>query len=190
MSSASPDDQYDTGAVPPLLDLVHQIGLLGSQQWIAGSKFAQARNLNFIDFSVLSLTLSASSELDTPPTPGYLSDRLALSASTLTSILERLASADYITRERDAADRRRISIMPTQKARDLITDYHAAIFQSFEKTMGDLGNEEVMRMILTLRGLIKPAEAALEALDARPPRHRKRTAKEEKLVAIARPKNT
>jgi len=48
-----------------------------------------------------------------PRTVGELGDALRLDSATLTPLIKRLEAAGYVTRQRDAADERRVLIAPT-----------------------------------------------------------------------------
>lgn len=89
----------------------------------AAAQFAHTHGLNLIDFHVVQSVVSLGAE-DETATPGHIARQLSLSASTLTSILERLVRAGYLVRERDSADRRRISIYPTPRSSELIGDFY------------------------------------------------------------------
>lgn len=53
---------------------------------LVGSRFARDNDMNHVDFYVLMSVMTASDQ-DITVTPGYISEHLSLSASTLTSIL-------------------------------------------------------------------------------------------------------
>ena len=89
-------------------------------------KFARSHDLNHIDFQVLTAIITSANS-DITVTPGYISDSLALSASTLTSILERLAKRELIVRDRDSADKRRIALYYTEDAARLMVEYYRAL---------------------------------------------------------------
>ncbi len=98
---------------------------------LVGARFARDIDLNQADFYVL-LSVMTASDQDITVTPGYVSEHLSLSASTLTSILERLADRELIVRDRDAADKRRIVLYYTEKAAHLAVDFYRRVGLALE----------------------------------------------------------
>src|SRR5699024_2474299 len=111
------------GPRPTIAQLIHasQVQMMAART--AAAQFAHTNGLNLIDFNVVQSVVSLGDE-DETATPGYIARQLSLSASTLTSILERLVRSGYLVRERDSADRRRISIYHTDKSAQLIADFY------------------------------------------------------------------
>lgn len=90
---------------------------------LASIRFATERNFNQADFRVLFAIMSAS-DRDITVTPGFIAERMSLSASTLTSILERLSERGYIVRDKDDADKRRIALYYTERAAQIAVDFY------------------------------------------------------------------
>lgn len=67
------------------------------------------------------LVLSALWEED-GRTVGAIAERLALESSTITPLVKRLEAASLVTRERQAADERRVSVSLTRKGRAMKKD--------------------------------------------------------------------
>ena len=66
---------------------------------------ARSGDLNASDLQVVGLLMS-----EGPTTPGELAERTGLSAGgSITALVDRLEHAGYVTRRRDAVDRRRVS---------------------------------------------------------------------------------
>lgn len=107
----------------------------------AQAHFARRHGLNLVDFTVLTEIIHATDERTTV-TPGFISERLALSASTLTSILERLVSRRLLVRERDTADKRRIAVSYTADAAQLVTDFYSSVGQIYAAAFADEGKTE------------------------------------------------
>ena len=68
--------------------------------------FSAAHELHPTDMTALNLIMTARS----PMTPGALAKALNLSASATTSVLDRLARAGHVVRDRDPEDRRRVEL--------------------------------------------------------------------------------
>ncbi len=83
--------------------------------------FSAAHELHPTDMTALNLIMTARS----PLTPGTLAKALNLSASATTSVLDRLARAGHVVRDRDPDDRRRVEL----RALDAATALAATFFQ-------------------------------------------------------------
>lgn len=67
---------------------------------------ARSGGLNASDLQAVSILMS-----EGPATPGELADRTGLTAGgSITALIDRLERAGYVTRQRDAADRRRVLV--------------------------------------------------------------------------------
>lgn len=95
------------------------------------ARYGRENDLNQADFYVL-MSLVAASDYEVTVTPGYLSDHLSLSASTLTSVLERLSERGLIVRDRDAADKRRIVLYYTEEAARLAVNYYRYVGRALQ----------------------------------------------------------
>ncbi|WP_236865002.1 MarR family winged helix-turn-helix transcriptional regulator [Brevibacterium daeguense] len=134
----------------------------------AASRFAHANRLNLIDFQVLQ-TVVAVGDTGHTATPGYICQQLSLSASTLTSILERLANRGLLLRERDSADRRRISVYYTEESAALIMRYYQQVVDSYELALGTLSDEHISQRIDFLHELAGANQRLLDALESADP---------------------
>src|SRR5699024_9050868 len=90
---------------------------------------------------------------DETATPGYIARQLSLSASTLTSILERLVRAGYLIRERDSADRRRISIYHTDRSAKLMADFYRHLAAQYEAAFEGADDAQVQSHIAFISDL-------------------------------------
>ncbi len=127
-------EQSTANAPSPRLSIVELIHANQVQTMVsrtAAAQFAHTHGLNLIDFHVVQSVISLGDDQETA-TPGYIARGLSLSASTLTSILERLVRAGYLVRERDSADRRRISIYHTDKSAQLMADFYRHLAAQYE----------------------------------------------------------
>jgi DNA-binding MarR family transcriptional regulator len=55
-----------------------------------------------------------------PVTPGYLAERSGLTTAAVTTVLDRMERAGYVTRERDTQDRRRVLVRLTPLAHERV----------------------------------------------------------------------
>ncbi|EFG47827.1 transcriptional regulator, MarR family [Brevibacterium mcbrellneri ATCC 49030] len=123
-----------------LAGLTHALVRQSTILRLVGARFAREIDLNQADFYVLMSVMTASDK-DITVTPGYISEHLSLSASTLTSILERLAERELIVRDRDAADKRRIVLYYTEKAAHLAVDFYRRVGRALEPITESHRNE-------------------------------------------------
>ncbi|HLR45247.1 MAG TPA: MarR family winged helix-turn-helix transcriptional regulator [Brevibacterium sp.] len=125
-----------------IVDLIHANQVQTMVSRTAAAQFAHTHGLNLIDFHVVQSVISLGDEQETA-TPGYIARGLSLSASTLTSILERLVRAGHLVRERDSADRRRISIYHTEKSARLMADFYRHLAARYEEAFEAADDEQV-----------------------------------------------
>jgi DNA-binding MarR family transcriptional regulator len=92
-----------------------------------------------------------------------IADRLGLSPSTITGILDRLEAGGWISREADPADRRATSISPTKKLGDFIKGAKRAVSKGLERTLGALPPELIERLCADLSRVEELLEAEAEA---------------------------
>lgn len=147
-SQLFPEQETDTtqSLRPSIVDLIHANQVQTMVSRTAAAQFAHTHGLNLIDFNVVQSVISLDSD-DATATPGYIARQLSLSASTLTSILERLVRAGYLIRERDSADRRRISIYHTDKSAQLMADFYRHLAAQYEAAFQSADDAQVKSQI-------------------------------------------
>jgi DNA-binding MarR family transcriptional regulator len=77
--------------------------------------FGDAHGLHRTDLNALVVVMDAARRGESI-SPGQLARALHLSASATTAVLDRLAAAGHIRRDRDQADRRRIGLLVSEEA--------------------------------------------------------------------------
>jgi MarR family transcriptional regulator, organic hydroperoxide resistance regulator len=97
-------------------------------------------------------------DADSPRTVGELGERLHLDSGTLTPVLKRLASAGYVTRERDERDERRVLITLTTEGLAL-RERLAGLPRSLHEHCGELD----VSALSSLRDQLAELTAALES---------------------------
>jgi DNA-binding MarR family transcriptional regulator len=109
-------------------ELVRQVGdavrRMGAQSVVTGQILAARFGLHTTDLEVLDHLFSSEDV-----TAGELSRSTGLSPGSMTALLDRLASAGYIERRADAADRRRVRIRARASATAPIKAVYAPIQQ-------------------------------------------------------------
>lgn len=164
--------EADTAELPPaqrarharIASLVHADQVQAMTVRTAAARFAHAHRLNLIDFQVLQ-TVVASRDADRTATPGSISEQLSLSASTLTSILERLVARGLLVRERDSADRRRISVYYTEDSARLVMDFYRHLTAVYDQAYGELDDAETRSRVEFLSVLTECHERVAEQID-------------------------
>lgn len=100
--------------------------------------FSAAHELHPTDMTALNLIMTARS----PMTPGALAKALNLSASATTSVLDRLAKAGHVVRERDPDDRRRVSLHVLADAHELTATFFQPLAREFASAWSGLSAED------------------------------------------------
>jgi DNA-binding MarR family transcriptional regulator len=88
-----------------------------------------------------------------PVTPGDLAARLGVGSSTITEVVERLASRGYVVRSHSDRDRRRIHLRLHSKGRRLVAGFRANRQSRLQKLVSRLENGDVRRMSQALETL-------------------------------------
>ncbi|MGU3432370.1 MarR family winged helix-turn-helix transcriptional regulator [Actinomycetes bacterium M1A6_2h] len=106
--------------------LVHKLRALTVELDLVGAEFARTNGLHPTDVRALICLLDAS-RAGVTATPGYLGQQLGLESASVTALVDRLVKAGHVRRERDSADRRRVSITVTPTAVKLGTEFFGPI---------------------------------------------------------------
>lgn len=80
-------------------------------------------------------------------TSRQIAQRLHVSASTLVGVLDRLEAKHWVTRVRDARDRRQIHIMPTEAGRRLIATAPSPFGEAFDEAFARLSDTRQKRLV-------------------------------------------
>jgi DNA-binding MarR family transcriptional regulator len=100
--------------------------------------FSAAHELHPTDMTALNLIMTAHS----PMTPGTLAKALNLSASATTSVLDRLARAGHVVRDRDPDDRRRVELRVLDAATVLAGTFFQPLAREFSAAWAGLSSED------------------------------------------------
>ncbi len=110
--------------------------------------FMQDSGLTFPQLSVIS-TLTKNGELKV----SVLSDKMGLSDSTVSGILDRLEQKNIIRRERNQDDRRVVKIALTEGSRKFCKDFHERKEEHFSNLLKRLSEQEIKDIIKGLETL-------------------------------------
>ncbi|GAA2245421.1 MULTISPECIES: MarR family winged helix-turn-helix transcriptional regulator [Kitasatospora] len=107
---------------------------------------ADRLGLNRTDMHCLDLLFGS-----TPMSPGELASAAGLTTGGVTTAIDRLERSGYAARTRDTADRRRVIVQPTEKARTLVWEIYGPIVTEGEAYLRNLGVEDIHRITEFLR---------------------------------------
>ena len=89
---------------------------------LVDQRAAERLRLNRTDMRCLELVFA-----DAPLSPGELATAAGLTTGGVTTAIDRLERAGYVTRERDATDRRRVTVHPTAEAARLVGEIYGPV---------------------------------------------------------------
>ncbi|HQM97418.1 MAG TPA: MarR family transcriptional regulator [Clostridia bacterium] len=104
----------------------------------------------FHEFVVLRNILMIQTERNNSIYPSDLSDKLNLSRSYVTAVLNSLENKNFILRTLDTSDRRRILVRITDKGRHIFDDMAAKELEQADILISGLTNEKTLNLILLL----------------------------------------
>ena len=92
---------------------------------------------------------------------GELAKAVHLSPAAVTAALDRLERAGYVRRIRDAADRRRVLVEPTDRLRELTWELYGPLAREGERLLGGLTVPQLrlLRDVLRESGRLQLAQA-------------------------------
>jgi len=90
------------------------------------------------------------------PTMTELVDRLRVSKSSATSVVDQLVSAELAIREVDAADRRRQRVRPTAAGEELLNRFDARVRTRVHELTDGLSESQQKRLLGVLRDIPDP----------------------------------
>lgn len=91
-----------------------------------GRRFAETLGVHSTDAFAL-MEIAAAEHAAAPLSPALLSKRITLTSGAMTTLLNRLERAGYITRSREHADRRVVTLRCSENARQLADDFFRPI---------------------------------------------------------------
>ena len=100
-------------------------------------------------------------------TAGDLAARTGLTSGAITGVLDRLERAGYVQRTRDDADRRRVLVEPTDKARDASREYYGPLAGQMGPILAGVSDRELAAFVRFLRAGNEVASAHAASLRER-----------------------
>jgi DNA-binding MarR family transcriptional regulator len=120
--------------------------------------------LSLIHLHVLSVL-----DLDGPQAMNALAEALDVSQASATGIVDRMEARGLVIRQRDAADRRIVRVLPTDDGRGVLADFASARRDELADLLDELTEPE-------LNGLLRGARALRRARERHQERHLARQA--------------
>ncbi len=102
-----------------------------------GRKIGEGLGVNVTDMAALEQLLS-----NGPMTPGQLAQHLKVTTAAATQIVDRLERAGHVARERRAADRRKICVVPVQASIDRAFEQLAPMIDGLDSVIAGLPSAE------------------------------------------------
>ena len=127
--------------------------------------FSAAHELHPTDMTALNLIMTAGS----PMTPGTLAKALNLSASATTSVLDRLARAGHVVRDRDPDDRRRVELRVLDAATALAATFFQPLAREYSSAWSALSAEDRQVVARFLAATTSATAQVREAVASDPP---------------------
>ena len=93
-------------------------------------------------------------ENDGESTPGKLASLLHVSGARITAILTALQSKQYVERQSDAADKRRVTVRLTESGRAFVRDMRAQAFSFADEVCNTLGEADTAQLIRISKKLL------------------------------------
>jgi DNA-binding MarR family transcriptional regulator len=169
--AASPkQDQSELDAAysgPPLPDHQPELKILQSLRRIIRAVDTHSRSLSG-RFGITGPQLVCLTTLcdGGPMTGAELSRRVFVSASTITGIIDRLEKSGYVQRRRDAVDRRRVLLPPTEAGHELAENVPSPLQERFVERLRDLPEPDRKEISGALERVVELMEA--HEIDASP----------------------
>jgi DNA-binding MarR family transcriptional regulator len=131
-------------------DLIDALRLFTVESDVFVDVFARAHGLSRTDLNAI-MWISEGSRSGQPITSGELAARLGLGAPATTGLVDRLENAGHVRRERDARDRRKVTIVMQPTALQLATDFFVPLGRLMHDTVAGVAADELRRVTATVR---------------------------------------
>lgn len=127
---------------------------------------AQRVGLRPLDYTALSHVMDAQGS---SVGPAELGQRLGISTGSASELVDRLERAGHVTRAREGADRRRVSVVPQRAAVERVLNHLAPAFAALDDLARDFSIEEQAAMNRYLRLAAELLSRHAETLSDPPP---------------------
>ncbi|GAA4257727.1 MarR family winged helix-turn-helix transcriptional regulator [Dactylosporangium darangshiense] len=111
---------------------------------VLDQRAADRLGLNRTDLRCLDLLFESA---EAPLSPGELAAAAGMTTGGVTTAIDRLERAGYVTRERDSADRRRVTVRPTPLAERVAAEIYGPIVQDGAALLERFDDAVLQRMI-------------------------------------------
>ncbi|GGY02524.1 MarR family winged helix-turn-helix transcriptional regulator [Streptomyces hiroshimensis] len=122
---------------------------------------AERFGLNFTDLKCLDLARS-----EPELTAGRIAAVTGLSTSAVTAVLDRLERRGFLERQRSAADRRKVVVVPTGNHDAEIQEIFSGFGKEVTTVLGDYGDEQLAFLLEVVQRLNGAAEQAAARITA------------------------
>ena len=123
-------------------------------------RFAAWLALHSTDASAL-LEISAAEDRGDPLSPARLGQRISLSSGATTALLNRLEQAGYVTRTREHADRRIVTLHSSAQVREFADDFFAPVNERQDTVLAQYPPELLHQLETVLAQLCSTMDAQL-----------------------------
>lgn len=156
----APGPGGDAGmASHPRMGLVHLLRSVAVDLDLQASAFAASHGLHPTDLRALIALLDAERAGESM-TPGRLGTRLHLNSPATTAVLDRLEGLGFLTRQRDAHDRRRVLLVVSAKAKSLGWSFFGPLIGRILAAMDEFEDADLDTYERVLRAIAQALPAA------------------------------
>lgn len=143
-------------------DLIDALRLFTVETDVFVEVFARAHGLGRNDLNAI-MWISEGTRSGRPMTAGELAARLGLGAPATTGLVDRLENAGHVRRERDAHDRRKVTIVMQPPALQLAMEFFVPLGQRMHDTVADISSQDLRRTATVVRLMITAVTNARNA---------------------------
>ncbi|GAA4605830.1 hypothetical protein GCM10023107_73590 [Actinoplanes octamycinicus] len=143
-------------------DLIDALRLFTVETDVFVHVFARQHGLSRNDLNAI-MWISQGTQTGHPISPGELATRLGLGGPATTGLIDRLESAGHVRRERDARDRRKVTILMQPRALQLATDFFVPLGALMHEAVADLSAEDLHRSIAVINRMVTAVAAARDS---------------------------
>ena len=133
----------------PRFDLLDRLRAYAGEFTEMARHTARRLDLHHTDLTAL-VEILASERLDDPLSPARLAERVGLTSGATNALINRLENAGYVTRSREHADRRQVTLRATAHARSSTEAVYTRPTQLFEDAFARLDPQVVEGMVAAM----------------------------------------
>lgn len=117
-----------------------------------GRRFADTLGVHSTDAFAL-MEIAAAEEAGSPLSPALLGKRITLTSGAMTTLLNRLEKAGYVTRSREHTDRRVVTLRCSARARALADGFFRPVNTAQDAILGEYAPEQLAQFEALLQRL-------------------------------------